>query len=99
MTKPIDYLCHKIANLHKTELYADYERAYNSLKADDEYKTLLKQITNVDKVQDKEKYFELKKAITNCEIEFRHYERELNTYINYMIKQYNRMYDRTNLEK
>ncbi len=99
MTKPIDYLCHKIATLNETELYRDYKMAYEKLKADNSYQSLLIQITELDKEQDKEKYFELKRAITNCEIEFRHYERELNTYINYMIRKYNQIYNHVELEK
>lgn len=99
MTKPIDYLCHKINTIQETELYYDYRRTYQDLKNNQEYQNLLIEIAKVDKQLNQEKYFELKQAITHCEIEFRHYERELNTYVNYMLRKFNQIYKSVNLEK
>lgn len=99
MTKLTDYLCHRISTIHNTDLYYEYKNTYEKLMKNKEYQNLLIEIEKIDKEFQRERYFEIKQAITNCELEFRHYERELNNYIKHMINSFGRLYDRVNLEK
>ncbi len=98
MIKPIDYLCLKINTLQDTELYRDYQQSFSDLQSNQDYFQNIEAITNIDKENNREDYFRLKQEITKQEIEFRHYERELNTYIKYIVNKYNQVYAQSNLE-
>ncbi len=99
MIKPTDYLCHKIDTLNQTELYQAYVASYESLKQNQAYNERIIKINSINKEIDRELYIKLKQEITKDEFEFRHYERELNSYLSHMIRAYNQMYEMVDLDK
>ncbi len=99
MRKQINYLCHKVDQLTKTKLYEDYTNSYNQLQANTEYHQVLIALKKVNKIDNKEEYFELKSKLFNCEKDFRTKEKEINMYLNHILKRYNQLIYRNNLDQ
>lgn len=99
MRKSISYLCHKIDEITQTDLYKQYEKEYEQLKNNADYQRLLSEIKMIDKVNEKEHYFNCKLKITRFEMNFREVEKEINIYINHMLKRYNESFNKSKLDQ
>ncbi len=99
MREPINYLCLKLDELNQSDLYKQYEREYSKLRANDEYLEVLNRIKSVDKIKSKSEYFKYKTEITKFEMSFREVEREINIYINHMLKRYNECFYHSKLDQ
>ncbi len=99
MRKQVSYLCRKIDELSTTKLYADYYNEYEKMQKNSQYQQLLSKIMVVDKENNKKEYFALKSEIYGYEKEFRVKEKEINIYLNHMIKRYNELLYRNDLDK
>ncbi len=99
MRKQVSYLCRKIDELSTTKLYSDYCNEYEKLQKNPQYQQLRSKIMLIDKEANKKEYFALKSEIYSYEKAFREKEKEINIYLNYMIKQYNKLLYRNDLDK
>ncbi len=99
MRKSISYLCLKIDELNQSSLYQKYVDEYEQLKNNSEYQNLLIEIKKVDKVKERDFYFNCKLEITRHEMNFREIEKEINIYINHISKRYNDCFMKSKLDQ
>ncbi len=99
MRKQVSYLCHKIDDLNNTSLYKNYQKEYQLLQDNIEYLNLLSEIKNIDRENQKDQYFHLKHQIYNYEKQFRIHEKDLNQYLNHLIKRYNELIYQSDLDQ
>ena len=86
MNNPRDYFCKKIGEIKNTDMYLNYLFELEKLKHNAEYNLLLENIS-----KENHNYFEDKIKIIKMEKDLRKYEKEINTYLKYILDKYNNL--------